>query len=138
MKINKKITAVIAVALIIVILVSAAFIRDSSRRKALEGSWYRIDSKLNGGYSYFLNISGKNADYVFSSRLLTTNLDEFTWKFKGSSQIVFKSSTIEKTVSYELINDNTGLVFTPALSNNKSSEVWYLYTEDEKSEEEEE
>ncbi|MCD8239619.1 MAG: hypothetical protein LUC92_09840 [Clostridiales bacterium] len=138
MKINKKITAVIAVALIIVILVSAAFIRDSSRRKALEGSWYRIDSKLNGGYSYFLNISGKNADYVFSSRLLTTNLDEFTWKFKGSSQIVFKSSTIEKTVSYELINDNTGLVFTPALSNNKSSEVWYLYTEDEESEEEEE
>ncbi|MCD7855818.1 MAG: hypothetical protein LUG66_09450 [Clostridiales bacterium] len=138
MKINKKRAAVIAAAVIIVILALTSFLINSSRRKALEGSWYRIDSKLNGGYSYFLNISNKNAEYVFSSRLLTSTMEDFKWKLKGGSKIRFKSDMVDKTVSYELINDNTGLVFTPALSSNKASEVWYLYTEDEESKEEEE
>lgn len=129
-----KITAIIIAAVIIVVAAVAfltTVLKSSEQKKAVAVNWYRTDSDENGEYEYFLNITGDKAEYIFSSKWVTETVAEFDYEVISKTEIRFFNDTIDKTLTYELINNNTGLVFTPALTSSKASEVWYLYKEEE-------
>lgn len=131
---KKKITAIAIAAVIVVVAVGAILttvVKSNSQKNAVAVSWYKTDSDANDEYEYFLNISKDKAEYVFSSKWITETVTEFDYEIISKTKIRFFNDTIDKTLNYELINDNTGLVFTPALTSDKASEVWYLYKEEE-------